>query len=57
MVGWVAGWLGGWVGVWLIIMPLRGPSDKMRSEILPSAIADLSDRAECGNKHFVESLN
>ena len=48
MVGWLGGWVGGWVGVWLIIMPLRGPSDKMRSEILPSAIAEMSDRAECG---------
>ena len=28
--GWVAGWLGGWLAVSVIILPLRGPSCKLR---------------------------
>ena len=29
-VGWVAGWLGGWLAGRVIIVPLRGPSCKLR---------------------------
>ena len=36
--GWVGGWLAGWV--LLIIKPLHGPSDQMRSD---SAKAERSD--------------
>ena len=28
--GWVSGWLAGWLAVSVIILPLRGPSDKLR---------------------------